>query len=94
MLEKSNQKALDSVCNFHLKNGASLYQILWKADPSPLRESQSFGIMVNYLYDKESFQHNSTIYKQTGKVIASQKLQQYLNFDELDQVEWKNNSNK
>jgi len=32
-------------------NGARLERINWLADPSPKGLAQSYGVMVNYLYD-------------------------------------------
>jgi malonyl-CoA decarboxylase len=41
----------DPVARFHLGNGARVEQINWAADPSGKGIKQSFGLMVNYLYD-------------------------------------------
>lgn len=41
----------DPVGRFHLGNGAGVEQINWAADLSPKGIRQSFGLMVNYLYD-------------------------------------------
>ena len=46
-----NGRPVDSVARFHLGNGARVEQINWAGDPSPKGRKQSFGIMVNYLYD-------------------------------------------
>ncbi|KAF7811203.1 malonyl-CoA decarboxylase, mitochondrial-like isoform X1 [Senna tora] len=48
--EKKRGKALDSVANFHLQNGAMMERINWMADQSEKGLSQSGGIMVNYVY--------------------------------------------
>lgn len=40
----------DPVANFHLKNGATLKQVNFLADMKPIREKESLGTMVNYLY--------------------------------------------
>ncbi|WVY92781.1 hypothetical protein V8G54_031869 [Vigna mungo] len=48
--EKKRGKALDSVANFHLQNGAMVERINWMADRSQKGLSQSGGIMVNYVY--------------------------------------------
>src|SRR6202030_1489756 len=42
---------LDSVARFHLGNGARLERLDWPADLSDRGRRQSFGLMVNYLYD-------------------------------------------
>jgi malonyl-CoA decarboxylase len=41
----------DSVAKFHLGNGARLQRINWAGDLSKNGLRQSFGMMVNYLYD-------------------------------------------
>ncbi len=54
LLERTAQiiaEKKDPVAKFHLGNGAKLHQINWAADESPLRMSQSFGIMCNYDYN-------------------------------------------
>nr|XP_043609282.1 malonyl-CoA decarboxylase, mitochondrial isoform X2 [Erigeron canadensis] len=48
--EKKRGKALDSVANFHLQNGAMIGRLNWMADRSDKGLSQSGGIMVNYIY--------------------------------------------
>ncbi|KVI01104.1 Malonyl-CoA decarboxylase [Cynara cardunculus var. scolymus] len=48
--EKKRGKALDSVANFHLQNGAMIGRLNWMADRSEKGLSQSGGIMVNYIY--------------------------------------------
>jgi malonyl-CoA decarboxylase len=42
---------LDPVARFHLGNGARVERINWAGDPSPKGQKQSYGLMVNYLYD-------------------------------------------
>ncbi len=44
-------KPADPVARFHLGNGARVERLNWAADPSPKGLKQSFGLMVNYLYD-------------------------------------------
>src|SRR5262249_4150595 len=44
---------VDSVARFHLGNGARLERLDWLADSSERALSQSYGLMVNYLYDLE-----------------------------------------
>ena len=44
-------KPLDPVARFHLGNGARIERLNWGGDPSPKGLKQSYGIMVNYLYD-------------------------------------------
>lgn len=44
-------RPLDPVARFHLGNGARVERINWCGDPSAKGLKQSFGLMVNYLYD-------------------------------------------
>lgn len=44
-------KPADPVARFHLGNGARVERLNWMGDPSPKGLKQSFGLMVNYLYD-------------------------------------------
>ena len=44
-------KPLDAVGRFHLGNGARVEQLNWAGDPSAKGLKQSYGLMVNYLYD-------------------------------------------
>ncbi|MGV3494107.1 MAG: malonyl-CoA decarboxylase [Ramlibacter sp.] len=49
--ELQDGKPLDPVARFHLGNGARIERINWAGDPSSKGLKQSFGLMVNYLYD-------------------------------------------
>ncbi|WP_295538031.1 malonyl-CoA decarboxylase [uncultured Pseudacidovorax sp.] len=44
-------KPADPVARFHLGNGARVERLNWAADLSPKGLKQSWGLMVNYLYD-------------------------------------------
>ena len=44
-------KPLDAVARFHLGNGARVERLNWFGDPSTKGLKQSYGLMVNYLYD-------------------------------------------
>ena len=49
--EMKDGKPLDPVARFHLGNGARVERLNWAGDPSHKGAKQSFGLMVNYLYD-------------------------------------------
>jgi malonyl-CoA decarboxylase len=49
--EMQGGKPLDPVARFHLGNGARVERLNWAADPSAKGTRQSYGLMVNYLYD-------------------------------------------
>lgn len=59
--------ALDPVANFHLTNGASLYRLNFLAHDDVVH-NESFGLMVNYLYDLNSVAENSQNYIMDGKM--------------------------
>ena len=63
-------KPLDAVARFHLGNGARIERLNWAGDPSPKGHKQSFGLMVNYLYDlKRLDKHRAWL--ADGKVAVS-----------------------
>ncbi len=47
----TDDKPPDPVARFHLGNGARVERLNWAGDPSPKGHKQSYGMMVNYLYD-------------------------------------------
>ncbi len=60
----------DPVARFHLGNGARIEQLNWGGDPSAKGHKQSYGLMVNYLYDlKHLDKHRSLL--ALGQVAAS-----------------------
>ncbi|HSS26451.1 MAG TPA: malonyl-CoA decarboxylase family protein, partial [Usitatibacter sp.] len=63
--------SLDPVARFHLGNGARLERINWLADPSPRGMSQSFGIMVNYVYDLGDVERNHEEYVKSHRVACA-----------------------
>ncbi|KAK6917786.1 Malonyl-CoA decarboxylase, N-terminal, partial [Dillenia turbinata] len=72
--EKKRGKALDSVANFHLQNGAMIERLNWMADRSEKGLVQSGGIMVNYFYRMEQIEENAHSYFSTGHIHASPDL--------------------
>jgi malonyl-CoA decarboxylase len=62
---------LDSVARFHLGNGARLERLDWLGDTSERALQQSFGLMVNYLYDLDYIEKNHEAYAQQRAVVAS-----------------------
>ncbi|KAL6553197.1 hypothetical protein OROGR_007039 [Orobanche gracilis] len=79
--EKKRGKALDSVGNFHLQNGAMVGRINWMADRSEKGLKQSAGIMVNYIYKVEHIEDNAQSYFSKGQVRASDEVMTYLEED-------------
>lgn len=56
--ELSEGKPVDPVARFHLGNGARVERLNWMGDPSPKGLRQSYGLMVNYLYDLKRLDRN------------------------------------
>jgi malonyl-CoA decarboxylase len=56
--ELSDGKPVDPVARFHLGNGARVERLNWLGDPSPKGLQQSYGLMVNYLYDLKRLDRN------------------------------------
>ncbi len=67
-------KPLDPVARFHLGNGARVERLNWAADPSPKGIKQSYGLMVNYLYDLKRLDKHRALLTQ-GKVPVSTDIQ-------------------
>ncbi len=68
---KRNGKPVDSVARFHLGNGARVERLNWLADRSTKGVNQSWGIMVNYLYDPERIENNLEAFAGEGRIDAS-----------------------
>ncbi len=67
-------RARDSVANFHLSNGASLERLDWMANPAAYGIDQSFGVMVNYLYDRSKIAVNAGSYLASGEIKTSHQV--------------------
>jgi len=65
---------LDAVARFHLGNGARLQRLNWLADTSERALQQSFGLMVNYLYDLDYIEENHEAYAQQQTVVAASAI--------------------
>ncbi|MGA7910260.1 MAG: malonyl-CoA decarboxylase family protein [Candidatus Dormiibacterota bacterium] len=70
---KSGMRVADSVGHFHLSNGARLERINTGGDLSP-RGRQSFGVMVNYVYEPQRLEVNHERYVRTGHVATGTSL--------------------
>jgi malonyl-CoA decarboxylase len=63
----------DPVAKFHLGNGARLQRINWAGDLSKNGLRQSFGMMVNYLYDLPKVEEYHQRFL-AGKVVHAQAV--------------------
>jgi malonyl-CoA decarboxylase len=62
---------IDPVARFHLGNGARLERINWLGNASHRGIQESFGIMVNYLYDHDSIEQNHEAFVRDGTIVRS-----------------------
>ncbi len=63
----------DPVARFHLDNGARLERLNPRGNMSPAGLKQSFGLMVNYLYDLDKVEAHHGKFRQ-GEVVRSRDL--------------------
>jgi malonyl-CoA decarboxylase len=75
--ELQDGKPLDAVARFHLGNGARVERLNWAADPSPKGLKQSYGLMVNYLYDLKKLDRNRSALAQ-GKIPVAPAIKDLL----------------
>jgi malonyl-CoA decarboxylase len=67
----SGGAAIDPVARFHLGNGARLERINWLGNTSARGMRESYGVMVNYLYDPEAIEANHEAFVHSGQVVRS-----------------------
>ena len=75
---KKGKYPADPVARFHLGNGASIYQLNVGADLSVKGLDQSWGTMVNYLYDLNDIEENHEFYATEGEIKFNDKLKALL----------------
>jgi len=61
----------DPVARFHLGNGARVDRLNWAGDPSPKGVKQSYGLMVNYLYDLKRLDKNRALLADGAVPVSS-----------------------
>jgi len=69
---------VDPVARFHLGNGARLERLNWLADLTEKGLAQSYGLMVNYLYDLDHIEQNHEAYAEGRRVVASNAVRRHL----------------
>jgi len=72
---KSGQPA-DPVARFHLSNGAKVHAVHASADLSQKGMEQSYGAMVNYLYELGEISKNHHDFVAEGKIVRSKPVAQ------------------
>ena len=68
--EVMDGKPLDVVAKFHLGNGARVERLNWAGDPSSKGLKQSYGLMVNYLYDLKRLDKHRAMLAQGNIPVA------------------------
>lgn len=78
-LKAKNEHGLpaDPVARFHLGNGARLEKINFLGGRSHRALKQSYGLMVNYLYELNSIEENHKDFVRYGRVVAAPHLLNY-----------------
>jgi malonyl-CoA decarboxylase len=79
---EGDRRPTDPVARFHLGNGARLERINWLGNPSPRGLRESFGLMVNYLYDPGEIEANHEAYARQGAVVRSAAVDALLRRDQ------------
>jgi len=62
---------MDPVARFHLGNGARLERINWLGNTAPRGMEESYGLMVNYLYERDEIERNHETFARGGTVVRS-----------------------
>lgn len=70
---------MDPVARFHLGNGAEIHDLHADADTSAKGQSQSCGVMVNYLYNLPRVSENHEAFATSGKLAASKAIRDLAN---------------
>ena len=65
-------KPVDPVARFHLGNGARVERLNWAGDPSGKGLKQSYGLMVNYLYDLKRLDKHRALLAQGRPAVAGE----------------------
>jgi malonyl-CoA decarboxylase len=73
-LTSGSGKGADPVARFHLGNGARLERINWLGNIAPRGLRESWGIMVNYLYDPDFIEGNHEAFVRDGRVARSKAV--------------------
>ena len=72
--KNKNGDAINPVAHFHLGNGASIYKIHTHANNNQIAIDDSWGVMVNYLYDLDVVAKNHESYANQEPPAVSPKL--------------------
>jgi len=68
---KTNERPYDPVTRFHLGNGARIEHLNTLADTSARGLQQSYGLMVNYLYEPATIETNVEAFSRDGEIATT-----------------------
>lgn len=68
---RAKGSVFDPVAHFHLGNGAELHNVHANADLTRNGTNNSWGVMVNYLYDGEKIEANHQAYTNSRNISAA-----------------------
>ena len=68
----------DPVARFHLGNGARLERVNWLGNTAPRGMRESYGLMVNYLYDLDTIEANHEAFVRSGTVARGSQVEALL----------------
>jgi malonyl-CoA decarboxylase len=68
----------DPVAKFHLGNGARLERLNWLGNPAERGIAESYGIMVNYLYDIATIEANHEAFVRDDTIARSDSIEALL----------------
>lgn len=71
---KRGEEPADAVARFHLSNGARIEQLNWLGDVSTQRMRQSYGMLVNYVYDRRAVIKNHEAYVAKAQIAVSSQV--------------------
>jgi malonyl-CoA decarboxylase len=71
LLARKGDQAFDPVARFHLGNGARIERLNYLADTSSRGNQQSYGLMVNYVYDPDTIEENVEAFSRGGEIAAA-----------------------
>lgn len=88
-LMTASGREADPVARFHLGNGARIEQLDWLGDVSPKGLRQSYGMMVNYLYDPAHIDANCRAFAENGSIAASGGLKRLMREEQPSRLPWR-----
>jgi len=77
-IERHRGRPLCPVAKFHVGNGAEMNRLNFMADKSNKGMRTSCGMMVNYRYDLDEIEENSTRYEMNGEIMVKDGVKSWL----------------